>query len=595
MERIVRIVTKNFVSRLPSEQEFYRPEQLRALNIPDFIIDRVLIEMKRNIDDTITFPYTEWADIKHRNVQDAWNEFTEVISSEARLPNAYAANVIECAVSDSLDMLLQPRKNIPLLIFGSERALDLKTLKDRAESIVVFKHLASAPVKYMQRKQLDAISFEQCCRIVETVDDKLVSRYNVLSWAQLLEPLFMLLGDSIDTNLLRIFFSDKQRPRIARMFDEMNSSISRSGIIEALSSPELLGNAGEPDPRDKAYLDDNAMQKKEMPITGKPEPVEPKPGLKLNDIREPEAEEEDIPLHSRFMFDETATGDVSDASDDSEDSALSFNELFRPAEERDDEVDDPADNFIAGNFFSDTDREDEELTIDPADDEHERKPAEPVEDVIRESKESLDRDELNDEERDSGLMESFEIDEDLVKKFEKLSSSKSERNSDGEQSERSGEDKIEKNTLVGDSEPADEEKKDTYIWKHFLSDEYDDDDDSEDSEDENAGAYPFMEEETEPEKEPEAEEPVQDEISLKEWMNDDAARFTKEIFNGSEIAYGQAVIEITDIGDWKQATRYIEKEIFSRNKVDLYDEVAVDFTDKLHSYFMELNNKKAES
>jgi hypothetical protein len=598
MERIVRIVTKNLVSRLPSEQEFYRPEQLRALNIPDFIVDRVIIEMERNIDDTITLPYTEWADIKHRHVQDAWSEFTEVIRSEARLPNAYAASVIESAVSDSLDILLQPRKNIPLMIFGSERALDLKTLEDRSESVVVYKHLAAAPVKYMDRKQLDAISFEQCCRIIETVDEKIVSRYNSLSWAQLLEPLFLLLGDSIDTNLLRIFFRDKQRPRIARMFDEMNSSISRSGIIEALSSPELLEDAGESDPRDKAYVAESAIQKKEVPITGKSESGEPKPGLKMNDIREAEADEEDIPLHSRFMFDETATGDDSE-SDEPDNSALSFYEMFRPAEELDDEVDDPAENLITGNFFSDsnTNKEDEEFKVEPAEDEQVRKPAEPVENATGESPENPESEELNDDGRDSGLMESFEIDEDLVKKFEKLSKSKSEKNSDDDDSKQADERQIRKDTVVEDSESAEEEKKDTYIWKHFLADEFEEDNeyDSDGNEDETAGIFEFPEEVNEPDNQLVTDEHLPERISLIEWMDDDAARFTKEIFNGSERAFVQAVNEITDVNDWKQATRYIEKEIFLRNNVDLYDEVAVDFTDKLHSYFMELNNNKAES
>jgi len=39
--------------------------------------------------------------------------------------------------------------------------------------------------------------------------------------------------------------------------------------------------------------------------------------------------------------------------------------------------------------------------------------------------------------------------------------------------------------------------------------------------------------------------------------------------------------------DWKSASQYLEKEIFNKNRIDIYSEIAVDFTDYLHSYFME--------
>ncbi|TVR13042.1 MAG: hypothetical protein EA391_14600 [Balneolaceae bacterium] len=71
------------------------------------------------------------------------------------------------------------------------------------------------------------------------------------------------------------------------------------------------------------------------------------------------------------------------------------------------------------------------------------------------------------------------------------------------------------------------------------------------------------------------------------WLNDDSERFIDEIFGGSDTAYDEALGNIMDFKTWKEAARYIEKEIFTRNMIDVYDEVAVDFTDRLHSYFTE--------
>lgn len=71
------------------------------------------------------------------------------------------------------------------------------------------------------------------------------------------------------------------------------------------------------------------------------------------------------------------------------------------------------------------------------------------------------------------------------------------------------------------------------------------------------------------------------------WLNDDSERFIDEIFGGSDTAYDEALGKIMDFETWKEASRFIEKEIFTRNMIDVYDEVAVDFTDRLHSYFTE--------
>ena len=71
------------------------------------------------------------------------------------------------------------------------------------------------------------------------------------------------------------------------------------------------------------------------------------------------------------------------------------------------------------------------------------------------------------------------------------------------------------------------------------------------------------------------------------WLKDDEDRFTSHIFSGSEKAYEEALIDLNQLDNWKQASRFIEKEIFARNLVDMYDEEAVDFTDRLQTYFVE--------
>ncbi|MEX0894630.1 MAG: hypothetical protein WDZ36_02635, partial [Balneolaceae bacterium] len=83
--------------------------------------------------------------------------------------------------------------------------------------------------------------------------------------------------------------------------------------------------------------------------------------------------------------------------------------------------------------------------------------------------------------------------------------------------------------------------------------------------------------------------------SLAEWMSGDEERFIEEIFTGSSEAYEETLAVLATFDDWKSATRYIEKEVFERNHIDMYEEAPVDFTDRLHAFFNEIGSPKSTS
>jgi hypothetical protein len=78
---------------------------------------------------------------------------------------------------------------------------------------------------------------------------------------------------------------------------------------------------------------------------------------------------------------------------------------------------------------------------------------------------------------------------------------------------------------------------------------------------------------------------------LKEQLSGDRELFVEEIFRGSDRAFDEAVENIATYDSWRDASKYIEKDIFKRNLVDMYSEPAVDFTDRLQSYFLEKQNR----
>lgn len=74
---------------------------------------------------------------------------------------------------------------------------------------------------------------------------------------------------------------------------------------------------------------------------------------------------------------------------------------------------------------------------------------------------------------------------------------------------------------------------------------------------------------------------------LKNRLADEKTNYIKELFSEDEPAYEYAIEHISKFRNWREAGKYLTNEIFRRNTIDMYSDTAVDFTDRLHKYFIE--------
>ncbi len=561
MERTVRHITEKLTAQLPRFKEYYTPEDLQVLDIPPFITERVILEMHQNLSESVNPPKTEWAEMEGDSVRFAWKNFLEAIKAEVRMPASYAAPLLETAVADALELAIKPRRAIPEILFGNDETLTIKELKKRIRYVTVGRPLAAALIRYMEKKSKTELKITECEKIIAQIDDKLIGSYNSLDWAKELEPLFVLAGPSVDTDLFRIYFEDKGRKRISRLFDRLNKSLNRTEFIEVMSSPGQILD----DDEETAEMD---REEKPETVSSKHSELSRVPKEEKEDI-----EEEDSILNSfRKRRDELSEEDkeVVDVDEDDDIPEEEIHSKFKL--DQPEETDD-----------SDTGSEAEELDA-------------------KESTREIRRDilKLDDEDEDPNRLHS-----DLLSKWKAIAGDDSgHKKSEREKSEPEVED------LAETDRPDDEEdagvesiklynetddEEDVPIWRAFLEREdlssvveVEDNTASKAEEDEKIqladkladsffGSYDEDDEES---PEATAEE-------LIKWISDERERFVDGIFSGSDKAYEEALEDIAFLDDWKSASRFIKDEIFSRNHIDIFDEVAVDFTDRLHTFFKE--------
>ena len=572
MQRNIQQITQRFVDRLPENEQFYRPDQLHSWGFPTFIVRRIRIELEKNLKESMLIPKTDWANTQSDKVQNAWQQFVDAIRAEARLPASYAKTVIETAVADVMEILVQPRKNVPSVIFRDDDQLSFDEVTQRVQSVVVYPHFAKLVPRYMQKKELQTLSRERCAKIVAAADEKLTKKYSPLNWAQMLEPLFKMVGGEIDTNLLRLFFEDKKMPRIARKFDLMNDALTRAELIEALSSPDML-DIDDQDEQSSLTFEDQK--------TGRAPAKDHKPDKDSSEswgIRSEEtasgqskslkkhADEED-----NTDVDTDYTSPVSSDEGSAEDDEDTLHSNFADTSKDVDEDEEPADNENSLNAAFREQEEDEKEASEGQPQskfEAEQNPEEPSE----ESKAQFEQEATT----ANHSTESDQAEEDV------------EEPADQELVESELDNEAEEVPSENGSEDSEKERP---IWMRYMSEE----------EIEEYKKEQERKEETDAEEQEFIEDPIIDltnedatdeEIdNLYDQLEADRNRFVEEIFGGSERAFDQAIEKIAAYNNWREVSEYIKEDIFKRNLVDMYSEAAVDFTDQLQNYFMEKENQ----
>ncbi len=307
MSNPLQSIVDRLVGQLPDNLSHFTLNELLNAGWPDFVVARVKVELERNLADSVTLPENDWADMHAHAVQEAWVQFLEAIRAETRLPISYARPVLETSIEDILDQLSQPLTALPDYLYGTLPSLTRDHLASRVSKTGVYPQLIHSLVRYMDRKKIDVLSKDEAARILRAVDSKLTEHHTALNWGQVLSPMFELMPDGVDPDLLAAYFAERGMKVEAREFLDFDRPVDKSKLIELLSQPfedleddviqEIAVLAPEPDVVAEEVAAEPVIDE-EPEIAPEPEP-EPEPEIVTPIEIDPEPIV--IPIWQRFM------------------------------------------------------------------------------------------------------------------------------------------------------------------------------------------------------------------------------------------------------------------------------------------------------
>ncbi|MEX0719444.1 MAG: hypothetical protein WD059_02170 [Balneolaceae bacterium] len=544
MHQTVEKIIDRLMGAVKTDKPYYALKDLISAGFPPFIVERIRVRLNEKIEEDLIFPQTEWAELELKLVAEAWEDFQQTAFSNSRIPKEELYTVTGSVITEIVKVYLEPRQHMAEYIYKGTDELDFNELESRTNRLTIYKHFGRAIPLYMQKRNLKTLEKKRCKLLIHNLDASLVASYSAEDWAQVLKLLFDLFGGKIHSSLIQLFFEDKGLFLTAKTFNELNEEINQKRFVEILSYPDLLNVQLQEKFRDK-YREELIAQKNrfdqpDKEVVGEIDEKEQKLlDSFLGDYKEEEPLTNEESLNALFRSEQNDKSIVEDLE-----GSNGEEELIKPSTKE-----------KAGE----TQRFRENLTS--------------VLDLAASSYQNLAHEE---EEPKVGIEKKSKDQKKPVKGSGKEKKKPSPKKKKAEAPEEK------------QAEDADEKP----MWQQFISPEQMDlvMGNKEDEQDDESG---ILVEEDDFIDEPivdfssEGEATVPD---LRVHLLGQEVFYIEELFEGSESTYERVLARIIVHDNWEEAAEYIQKEVFSSEKIDMYSDAAVDFTDQLHSYFKEYKN-----
>jgi len=558
MNKTIREASTRLLGLLPSDVLHYNLDDLRRFGMPEFITRRIQLDLVDALTRSITPPTTEWVDMsRHRSVV-IWNHFVETISADVHLPRNRAADVIDHAVIETVEIITTPRRRMIEVLFGMSQELTLNELRIRSRGITVHRHIPESLMRYMELKELHTITRTAATDLVRKVDDRYCATFTPLSWAQSLDPLYQLAGSRVDADLIRDYFIDKDLEHYAVRFENLPHRVERSQLIEILSISDL----------DNLILDDDRQSAPIKKDVEADDEVIQKP-IETNTIASA------APAQTS-LFEKLSEIHVHDKNGYGSESETTITKKVK---------DTPVESNLNADFASNSDKSEEGdslLNDIQYDSESETRTDSPsvntsiVKNVdsseIKNQIESLIEDDTDIEEVDvqEELADTRIIDMLVQPELPKQEEEPVDDDFNDTVNESSNESSLNDRLNTASVIP---------IWQRFLEDVPEVSDDVDDHSVSIADSHTLSEMEM---------TDGSDEITLLEWLKPDEKDYIETLFDGDKEAYDNAIDDLSMYQTWSQAQTYLKKKLMPAVSVDFHDELFINFVDQLQHYFSRL-------
>lgn len=208
-------LAQRLLAAFPADRDYARAD-LDAL--PGPVARLLAARLDARADRAAAAPDSPWVDAEERPVRDAVRQLQEACRAAARVPASRWAEEVERAARLALAHLVAPAATLAAYAVEDEPVATGHALR-RIEAFAPYPYLPEIAGRYVERKGLTRIDRAGLERLLERIDRRMVTSFDLVDWMTLLEPLVDLVGPldggAVPTDLLVPLFEAKGADALA--------------------------------------------------------------------------------------------------------------------------------------------------------------------------------------------------------------------------------------------------------------------------------------------------------------------------------------------------------------------------------------------
>ncbi|MBN8587026.1 MAG: hypothetical protein J0L94_01765 [Rhodothermia bacterium] len=230
----------------------YRPIDFSTPEMPPDIghfLQKALVHRASFELEHFTSP---WFRMDASGIAETFALLRKQLGEFAQFPAEDWAAALENATGIVLSYLVRPSHTLVGFVFGRQNdALAPEVVLRRMQYFAAYPYFTEILSAFLERKQGEVLAKERCLDLFSQIDRKMVEGYDVPHWLTLLKPLFEVFrfinpdgSNAVPTTLLAVFFQDKGEDGLYRRL-LFEGQIRQKGVLK----PDELRTFLENDPK----------------------------------------------------------------------------------------------------------------------------------------------------------------------------------------------------------------------------------------------------------------------------------------------------------------------------------------------------------
>jgi|GEM_PF-1002664 len=232
-------IHQKLLGQFKTQTGFYTVEQIQHQEgLPNQIKTFIIAEIEFSARAYLKHIHSPRFDFSHESLSKARNHFAKELMKTAKLSESDFSKYLNEAVLLYCRYLYEPQKVLSELIFGSKTEQDAQEIHDRLKNFYDYRYLTDVFLQYLHKKEIKSISLEKFQKIISDIDRKITQTYQKQDFLTLFKHIFNFFKlGSQDEVPMSLLFKFVQEKQLERI--QSNFLELKSQGIESLSLQDI--------------------------------------------------------------------------------------------------------------------------------------------------------------------------------------------------------------------------------------------------------------------------------------------------------------------------------------------------------------------